>query len=337
MPDHATPKEDSGTLRDGYDRQIDYLRVSVTSRCNLNCVYCSPGKKGKRAACEHVLEADEIERVVRLLARRGLRKVRITGGEPLLRRDLCDIVRRLSGTGIKDLSLTTNGTLLAEMAQSLKEAGLRRVNISLDTLNPERYRGITRGGDIRRVWNAIEAAEAAGLRPVKINVVLASGLNDDEIVDFGRLTLDRDFHVRFIELMPAEGAEVRAEDAHIEGRRVLERLRQLGRLQKLPFRGGGPSRNWKIEGARGVIGIISPYSGHFCKSCNRLRLSADGRIRPCLFSEKTVDLATALRSGATDEELEKLLLWAVSIKPRGNELGRSKGRCEIPSMARIGG
>lgn len=324
-------------LRDSFQRRIDYLRISVTDRCNLDCIYCSPGRHRRHLAKERFLERREILRLVELLAARGLRKVRITGGEPLLRKDLPEIIAGLKALGIPDISLTSNGTLLARQARALRQAGLQRVNISLDTLNPDRYRGITRGGDIAGVWRAIETCRESGLVPIKLNVVPIRGLNDDEIADFARLTLEHDYRVRFIELMPVAGCHLAADTSYVSSRAVLEQVQKLGRLERLPGDGRSTSRDYRLAGARGIIGIISPYSGHFCRTCNRLRLSADGRIYPCLFSPKNIDVATALRSGAGDEELQQLLTRAAAQKPRGNELAEKARKCIIPAMSRIGG
>lgn len=324
-------------LIDRYKRRIDYLRISVTDRCDLKCLYCMPdGPVPFRNAAE-LLTLEEIVRIVRVVHRYGLRKVRLTGGEPLLRDDLIPLISTLKRRiGIHDVSLTTNGMRLADLAGKLKEAGLDRVNISLDTMDPGRYRTITRGGDIERVWDALDAAREAGLMPLKINMVPLRGINDDELVNFAALTLDQDCHVRFIERMPI-GAGGR-DSGRIEKAEMLRRIAVLGRLVPLEFKGMGPSRNYRIEGARGVVGFISAVSDHFCTWCNRLRLTATGRLRPCLFSATDADLGTPLRNGASDEALNTLVEQVVAAKPGGHHLERAFGNpAGFAAMSEIGG
>jgi cyclic pyranopterin phosphate synthase len=324
-------------LRDSFNRRIDYLRISVTDKCNLRCVYCMPSHRLKPFRRDSILSADEILRFVKIAAGHGLRKVRITGGEPLLRKDLITIISGIKGLGIQDLSLTTNGVRLPEMASDLKKAGLDRVNISMDTLNPDRYRGITGGGDIRNVLQAIHAAEEAGLTPVKINMVPVRGLNDDEIPAFASMTIENNYHIRFIELMPAKTDSDWRRDKCIDAQEVMQKISALGRIMELRFHGRGPSRNYRIEGARGVIGIISPVSDHFCRYCNRMRMTAEGRLRPCLFSDKTIDIRTPMRKGASDYEIETLFINAVRTKPERHHLDGRHNPGTIDSMSKIGG
>ncbi|MEJ2324108.1 MAG: GTP 3',8-cyclase MoaA [Nitrospirota bacterium] len=326
-----------GVITDPFERRIDYLRVSVTDRCNLSCVYCSPEKKRRFIPRRELLTPGEIARFAGVALRHGLRKVRITGGEPLLRGDLREIISSIKALGVRDVSLTTNGVLLEEMAPALRRAGLDRVNVSLDTLSPSRYAEITGGGDIRRVWRGVEAAEAQGLSPVKINVVPIRGINDDEVTDFAALTMERDIHIRFIEYMPVGRSSICLKGKCVTKAELMEKVSRLGRLRKLPFRGAGPSRNYRLEGARGVLGFISPVSEHFCDHCNRLRLTAAGRVRPCLLSAVEIDIKTALRRGAKDEELEALFLRAVGVKPRGHRLAEGEPLPDLPSMSEIGG
>ncbi len=324
-------------LTDRFQRRIDYLRVSVTDQCNLRCVYCMPQSGIRHQRASDLLTDEEIVRVVSIVNAYGLRKVRITGGEPLLRKDILPLLSTLKKKlGVRDLSITTNGTALAESARALKQAGLDRVNISLDTLDPVRYRKIVRGGDLGLVWEAIEAAEAAGLRPVKINMVPMRGVNDDEIRAFAALTVNRDFHIRFIEQMPLGG------DPCTQGDRILKdeimaRVAELGNLTRLPFRGKGPSRNYRIAGARGIVGFISPVSDHFCEWCNRLRLTATGLLRPCLFSNIEADLRTPLRNGASDAELRAIIEQAVQAKPERNRLHDPGSALPLVSLSQIGG
>ena len=324
-------------LADGYNRTIDYLRVSVTDRCNLKCIYCMPKEGARNNEPSALLTADEILRVVRAAQRQGVRKVRLTGGEPLLRPDIVPLVASLKQAGIRDLSLTTNGMLLPGMAARLKAAGLDRVNISLDTLDPERFRAITRGGEIGRVWDAVAGAEEAGLLPIKLNVVVMGGVNDDEVVPFALLTRDNDYHVRFIEYMPVAGNNWDRKRC-VPASELKARISAAGVLTPLRFRGLGPSRNYRMEGARGVIGFISPVSDHFCRCCNRLRLTATGILRPCLFDAAGIDAREALRRGCGDVELDSLIRRAAASKPGGHGLDTGdKAHSGLPSMSHIGG
>ena len=325
-------------LTDSYNRRIDYLRISITDRCNLKCIYCMPEKGLKHFKQSEILTTAEIIRIVRIACKYGVRKVRLTGGEPLLRNDIVQLISGIKSAGIQDLSITTNAQRLAGMAKELKKAGLDRVNISLDTLLADRYRDITRGGEIDRVWEAIAEAERAGLSPVKINVVPVRGVNDDEIPAFAAMTLKKDVHIRFIEFMPIGNNGAWKPDAYLSKEEIMVRVTSAGKLIRLPFKGGGPSRNYRIDGAAGMIGFISAISDCFCSSCNRLRLTAIGKLRPCLFSEITVDLKTPLRNGASDEELEALYRSAVLSKPASHTLrDGSLGHPSLSPMSQIGG
>ena len=243
----------------------------------------------------------------------------------------------IKSAGIQDLSLTTNGQRLAGLAEALRKAGLDRVNISLDTLIAERYRDMTRGGDIHKVWEAVAEAEKAGLSPVKINMVPVRGVNDDEVSRFAALTLYKDVHIRFIEFMPVGNHGAWRPDAYLSKDEIMERVASVGKLSLLPFKGGGPSRNYRVEGGQGMIGFISPISDCFCGSCNRLRLTAVGKLRPCLFSEMTVDIKTPLRNGASDEELEQLYRSAVLSKPARHTLHNGLDHPVLSPMSQIGG
>lgn len=324
------------SLKDSFNRQIDYLRISITDRCNLKCIYCMPEKGLKHFDRAEILTSDEIIRIVHIACKYGVRKVRLTGGEPLLRNDIVQLISGIKSAGIKDLSITTNGQRLAGMAQKLKKAGLDRVNISLDTLIAERYREITRGGEIDLVWEAVSEAERAGLSPVKINMVPVRGVNDDEVARFAALTLYKDVHIRFIEFMPIGNNWKPA--AYLSKDEIMERATAAGQLVRLPFKGGGPSRNYRVKGAQGMIGFISTISDCFCGSCNRLRLTAIGKLRPCLFSEITVDMKAPLRNGASDDELETLYRSAVLSKPARHAI--HEGALLHPAMSpmsQIGG
>lgn len=325
-------------VKDSFERRIDYLRISVTDRCNLKCVYCTPERGLRSFDKAEILTSGEIVRAVKIANRFGIRKVRITGGEPLLRRDIVELVRAVKEVGIKDLSITTNGMLLAGMAEKLKSAGLDRINVSLDTLRAERFSCIARGGDLDRVWEGIRKAEEAGLYPVKLNVVPLRGTNDDELIDFARLTLKKDYHIRFIELMPGGNGKQWSRDSVVGKEEIMDRISELGDLIPFKSRGQGPSRNYRIKGAKGVLGFISAISDHFCGSCNRLRLTSRGRLRPCLFSDTEIDLRTPMREGASDAELMSLFANAVTAKPRGHSLNAENGDLHgLPTMSKIGG
>jgi cyclic pyranopterin phosphate synthase len=324
-------------IKDPFERRIDYLRVSITDRCNLRCIYCSPERKETRFGPSELLTTREIARFVRIARKYGLRKVRITGGEPLLRDDLAEIISAIREAGVPDISLTTNGVLFAGMARRLKEAGLDRVNISLDTLKPDRYAEMTGGGDLNLVWRAIDTAESEGLSPVKINVVPIRGKNDDEVADFAALTLTRDIHVRFIEYMPVGRTSICLKGSCVKKDELMKEISRLGKLSKRPFRGKGPSRNYRLERAKGIVGFISPVSEHFCDYCNRLRLTPGGKIKPCLLADREIDLKTKMRSGVSDAELEELFLQAVGVKPKGHMLVDGESLYDLPSMSEIGG
>lgn len=319
-------------LRDTFGRSIDYIRVSVTDRCNLRCIYCVPS--GAHPSCLEAhgpMAAEKLLWFLKAAKKYGLRKVRLTGGEPLLRPDIAGLIRAIRDIGVEDLSLTTNGQLLTHSAVGLKDSGLDRVNISLDSLRPERYRRITGGGSLLPVLRAIGKARRCGLSPVKINMVPVKGINDDEIAGFAKLAADRDVHVRFIELMPVgrRGAAMKNFDRlRVTAEEAKKAASGAGRL--IPLGRSGSSDNYRLSGGRGTIGFISPISDHFCDSCNRLRLTAAGRIRPCLFSDYEVDI-----SGASNEdEMERLLLLSVHRKAKGSLL---EGAVPGEAMSLIGG
>ncbi len=332
------PASKDQPLKDSYNRQIDYIRISITDKCNLKCVYCMPSEGLKLFKKKDVMTDDEILRFIRIAVKHGLRKVRITGGEPLMRRNLTGLISSIKKTGVRDLSITTNGILLSKSVVDLKKAGLDRVNISLDTMKPDRFRSITGGGEIDLVWESIRRAEETGLTPVKINVVPIRGINDDEIVSFASLTFDNDFHIRFIEFMPATNNGIWSKDKCVTSAEAMKKISALGKLEHLKFRGRGPSRNYRIKGAKGVIGFISPLSDHFCDDCSRLRLTADGEIRPCLFSNIRIDIKTPMRNGASDEEIDDLFCQAVKVKPQRHLLNEDISTADhLISMNKIGG
>ncbi|MEE8472895.1 MAG: GTP 3',8-cyclase MoaA [Dehalococcoidia bacterium] len=324
-------------LSDSFQRPIDYLRVSVTDRCNLRCIYCMPPGGIQLLPREDILSYEETHRVVRAAVELGITRIRLTGGEPLVREGFGKLVKMIARTeGLKDLSLTTNGTLLSRWASRLRDAGVGRVNVSLDSLREERFREMSRGGRLEGVLRGIQRAREVGLNPVKINVVVVRGVNDDEILDFARRTLDDEWHVRFIELMPfARDQEPGASFVPVEEMR--QQIAVLGRLDPCrPEAGNGPARYFRLPGARGTVGFISPVSAHFCVSCNRLRLTADGKLRLCLMRGEEVDLRGPLRRGASVAEIKAIMEEAVAFKPAGHRL--DEGLLPLDrAMSRIGG
>jgi cyclic pyranopterin phosphate synthase len=323
-------------------RPINYLRISVTDRCNLRCVYCMPAEGIQLLSHEEILRYEEIARIVRVASRMGIHKVRLTGGEPLARAGLPDLVRLIAAVPkIDDISLTTNGHLLPRYAEELAAAGLNRVNVSLDSLRADRFRALTRVGELERAWAGVEAAEAAGLTPLKINVVVVRGFNDDEVTDFARLTLEEERHIRFIEVMPLGRNELWSEDGFVSMAEVRDRIEAaFGPMQAVvsssPVIGNGPARYYQLADAPGTLGFISPISDHFCGGCNRLRLTADGRLRPCLLSDSEIDLSGPLRASISDTELERLITDAAVHKPARHHLEDGE-RPVKREMAQIGG
>jgi cyclic pyranopterin phosphate synthase len=314
----------SVTLRDSYGRSIEYLRISVTDRCNFRCRYCMPLDGLHWLPRSEILSYEEIAQVVAQLSPLGLRRLRITGGEPTLRPDLHVLIALLRAIpGIEDISLSTNGVRLAELATGFKRAGLDRVNVSADSLRPDRIKWISRRNIEFNPIDAAIAAEAAGLSPIKINVVVMRGINDDEIADFARLTLEHDWHVRFIELMPVGEMRDLTWDHVVPSGEVLEIIGAAGALRPAPgpARGNGPACYYRFEGAAGSIGVITPMSHTYCGSCNRVRLTADGRLRTCLFGDDEVDLRTPLRGGL---RLEPFFRRALSTKPKAHDLLQMK-------------
>jgi cyclic pyranopterin phosphate synthase len=324
-------------ISDSFQRPINYLRISVTDRCNLRCVYCMPEEGVTLMSHADILTYEEIYTVAKVAAGLGINKIRLTGGEPLVRLGLADLVKMLASIeGIDDLSLTTNGILLAENAAELKKSGLKRVNVSLDTLRPERFREITRCGELEDTLKGIETAHAVGLEPVKINMVVMAGVNDDELIDFARKTIDDGWHVRFIEHMPVI-ADSPAPSRLFSVKEMRNRIETLGRLE--PWKvdvGNGPAKYFRLPDAKGTIGFITPVTEHFCYQCNRLRLTADGKLRPCLLSEEEIDLREALRSGAPPDELKRLIEKAIACKPERHHLFEGKKRNGRP-FSQVGG
>lgn len=322
-------------MRDNFNRNIDYLRVSITDRCNLRCIYCMP-KEGLSKLLPHseILTYEEILKVVEVGVSLGISKVRITGGEPLLRRNVVSLIERLSKIeGIKDIGMTTNGVLLKKYAKELYEAGLKRVNVSLDSLNEENFKTITRVGSLREVLEGIEEAHKVGLNPVKINVVVMKGINDYEIENFVRWSLKVPYQVRFIEFMPI-GTNSWKKELFMSTAEIKEKIeKSVGKLCAVAVKKSGPAEYYEIQGASGIIGFISPLTNHICTRCNRLRLTAEGKLRPCLFSDREIDLKSILRSNASKEEIKETIIKTIALKPQG----MSTGKVPLRPMSTIGG
>lgn len=357
-------------MKDSFGRTIDYLRVSVTDRCNFRCIYCMPEDGYPVAPKDELLTFEEISRIIHIAADNGITKIRLTGGEPLLRKDLPHLIRQIrEHPDINDLSCTTNAHLLDQQAAKLRESGLDRVNVSLDTLDEEKFVRIARRGSLKKVRDGIRAAIEVGLSPVKINCVLMKGLNDDEVVDFARWTLYEPVHVRFIEVMPIRWNLDETDSfepmSEIAGSRDLFRLRisgddgmlsdvqmrrmvvpysvakeaiqsEFGAIEPFDLPTNGPAHTYKIRNAEGTIGFISQISSDLCAKCNRVRLTADGQLRPCLMSDGEVDLRTPLRLGATDQDLAELIAGVISNKPERHYLAEGQ-KVQGRGMSQIGG
>ncbi len=323
---------------DRFGRNIHYLRISLTDHCNLRCVYCMPEDMTFRPNAQ-LMQDDELMLLVRLFASMGFDKIRLTGGEPTVRARVVDLVGQIAATpGVRSLSMTTNGLLLGKLAEPLKKAGLERVNVSLDTLNPEKFKRLTRWGSLDQVWEGIEAAERAGLTPVKINAVVVRGYNESDVVDLAGLTLEHPWQVRFIEMMPFAGATEFQQNQVVRASEMMERINaNLGRLE--PVNAGsldGEARVFRLPQGKGEVGFISSVSMPFCASCTRARLTADGKLRLCLLREKEVDLLTPLREGASLEDLRQMIVDGVWLKPWGH--GLAKGDVPLNRiMSEIGG
>lgn len=322
-------------ILDSFGRSINYLRISVTDRCNLRCLYCMPPEGVPQIPHSEILSYEEIQTVVKAAADLGINKIRLTGGEPLVRAELPELIKMLSQIeGIRELSLTTNGILLKDYALELRQAGLSRINVSLDTLRTDRFQYITRLGRLKDVFEGIQAANEAGFKPVKINTVVMRGINDDEILDFAQMTCADGWHVRFIELMPFKGVA-----EFVPFNELRRHVNLLGKLEPCtPVAGNGPAMYCRLPRARGTVGFISPLTElSFCSRCNRMRLTPDGKLRPCLLRENEIDLRMPLRNNASTEELKRLLLQAVASKPERHHLEAGNVRIVKRKMSQIGG
>jgi cyclic pyranopterin phosphate synthase len=332
------PKLTRKNAVDAYGRRMNYLRISLTDRCNFRCVYCMPASGMVFQPRDELLTDEELLRLIRVFANTGVTKIRLTGGEPTIRPHLIDLVREIKRTpGIEELSMTTNGLLLSRIAYDLKAAGLDRVNISFDTLDAEKFKLMTRGGRLDLVWQGLEAAQDAGLTPIKINSVVLRGHNEHEVVDLAALTIDRPWQMRFLEIMPMEGVGEVFDERMVTSEETQSRLEhKFGKLIPVSEKPGDPAVVWKIAGSQGEIGFISPVSQPFCATCNRVRLAADGKLRLCLLREDEVDLRDSMRAGADDATLQRLVLGGVWRKPWGHGIADGDvhtGR----GMSQIGG
>jgi len=325
-------------LIDRYNRNLNYLRISITDRCNLQCAYCVPRELIPKLPHDQILRYEEILRVVRLGVRLGISKIRITGGEPLVRKGVYTFLKALTKVEeLTDVSLTTNGVFLLDNVEKIRSAGIRRINVSLDTLNQKKFEEITGYDMFHQVWEAILLAYRAGIDPIKLNVVALKGVNDDELVDIAKLSFTYPFHIRFIEHMPI-GKARRRFDVPILVPEIKHRLQSLGKLA--PVENGtndGPAVRYRFKDARGEIGFISALSHHFCSKCNRLRLTANGQLRTCLLSDHQADLKGPLRSGHSDNELAEVFFKAVRSKPLEHKVAAHQSESISTQMCAIGG
>lgn len=335
--------KNNGELVDRFSRTISYLRLSLTDRCNLRCVYCMPvDREGGLQILKHedLLSYEELLRIVKLAVAMGMNKLRLTGGEPLVRKGVMNFITALSRIdGLDEIRLTTNGVLLHEKAAGLYDAGIRKLNISLDTLRPERFKEIAGVDLFDQVWQGIETAAELGF-DIKLNLVAMKGVNDDEFVDFARLAVEKPYQVRFIEFMPVGKKSTWKKSAYITSDELIELIGSMGTLEALPgCRMDGPAKVYSLttaDGLKGQVGFISPISHHFCDTCNRLRLTSAGMLRACLLHDREADLKTLLRQGGTDDEIRGLIRQTILDKPKGHTLAEDQAICG-GQMSRIGG
>ena len=325
-------------MLDGQGREINYLRISVTDRCNLRCQYCMPENGISHVGHKDILSLEEIARLVRVGASIGIRKIRLTGGEPLVRRNISQLVHYINDIKeIDDIALTTNGILFAPQAHELRAAGLKRVNFSLDSMVAEKYRYITRSGDLSVVLDSIEKALALELHPIKINTVIIKGFNDDEIMDFVDMAFKYPLHIRFIEFMPIGDLLFWKKDRLMTSEEIKQRIEQKYVLEPAKIEGSGPASYFKIDGGIGSVGFISPMSNHFCARCNRIRMTAEGKLRACLYEQGETDLKPALKRSSDDEELRQLFIATLDAKPMQHHMQSGWGEDNHRKMYQIGG
>ncbi|RLC29710.1 MAG: GTP 3',8-cyclase MoaA [Deltaproteobacteria bacterium] len=326
-------------MQDRNHRVISYLRLSVTDRCNLRCIYCMPEEGLEFMPHGEILTYEEMLRLVRLCVRQGIRKVRLTGGEPLVRKGFIHFLKRLSRIkGLGEITLTTNGVLLKNFAADIRSCGICRINVSLDSLRPERFLRITGRDCYRQVWEGLDEAERVGFDPIKINVVAIKGVNDDEILDFANLALEKPYHIRFIELMPVGEQNAWRPERFLSIDEIYQEIQSVRDL--IPIESGpddGPAQRFRIKGGQGEIGLIGALSHHFCSVCNRLRLTPEGHLRGCLFSEQEMDLKTPLRQGKNDDHILRLIELAIKNKPKNHGLIEYGPRKCVRQMHSIGG
>ncbi len=325
-------------LIDPYNRHLNYLRISITDRCNLKCIYCVPRHLIPRLSHDEILTYEEILRLVRIGVRLGISKIRVTGGEPLVRKGVYGFLTDLSGLdGLVDLSLTTNGVTLKDNLNKIKAAGIKRINISLDTLNPKKFERITGFDLFDQVWQGIEMALSLGFHPIKLNIVALNGINDDELADMAHLSFDYPLHIRFIEYMPIGESQI-GNAPLLLAPEIKKRISVLGKLIPVAKTiNDGPAQRYHFVGAAGEIGFIHALSHHFCDRCNRLRLTARGQLRPCLLSDHHEDVRDIMRSGGTDEQLAKVFFKAVRHKPSDHNLAIQNPSRVCGQMSSIGG
>lgn len=325
-------------LIDPYHRHLNYLRISITDRCNLKCIYCVPGDLIPRLSHDEILTYEEILRLVRIGIKLGISKIRVTGGEPLVRKGVYDFLADLSGLGgLADLSLTTNGVSLKPNLNKIKAAGIKRINISLDTLNRTKFEHITGFDLFDQVWQGIKMALEMGFHPIKLNIVALNGINDDELTDMARLSFDYPLHIRFIEYMPIGESQI-GNGPLLLAPEIKKRISVLGSLIPVPkTMNDGPAQRYHFEGAAGEIGFIHALSHHFCDRCNRLRLTARGQLRPCLLSDHHEDVKGIMRTGGTDEQLAEIFFKAVRHKPSDHNLAMQNPSRVCGQMSSIGG
>ncbi len=325
-------------LIDRYNRNLNYLRLSIIDRCNLKCIYCVPHKLIPKLPHKEILSYEEILRIIKVGVRLGISKVRITGGEPLVRKGVFDFLNQLTEIdGLLDVSLTTNGVLLKDNIDKIKSVGIKRINISVDTLNRKRFSQITGYDLFDKVWEGIELAQKMGFDPIKLNVVPLKGINDDELMDIARLSFIYPFHIRFIEYMPM-GANRINRNQHLLAQEIKDIISKIGKL--IPVEkdtNDGPAERFRFENSLGEIGLIRPISRHFCNTCNRLRLSANGQLRPCLLSDNQEDLKKLLRKGGSDDELAEVFFKVVRQKPSEHNLSVDNPPKVSAQMSTIGG